>query len=137
MIKRLIAVIAAACILSIGGSGATQMPRDDTARDYSNITSREIAEQHVAQGKLYKILLFPAEFGGEERPENITYVPPGIPEIKDQLTGTLIRSTRDGLIDNLRVTPEYKGNSFVPARIRMFATHKTKKGSFNPVIEIW
>jgi hypothetical protein len=137
MIRHVITAIVAACFLSVGGSGATQMPRDESARDYSNVTSREMAEQLVAQGKLYKILLFPAEFGGEERPENIVYVPSGIPEIKDQLTGTLIRFLKDGLIDNLRVEPEYKGNSFVPARIRMFATHKTKTGSFNPVIEIW
>jgi len=137
MIKQLITAIAAACFLSAGGSGAMHMPKDDSQRDYSNVTSREIAERLVAQGKLHKILLFPAEFGGEDKPENITYVPSGIPEIKDQLTGTLIRFVKDGLIDNLRVEPEYKGHSFVPARIRIFATHKTKTGSFNPVIEIW
>lgn len=65
MIKQLITAIAAACFLSAGGSGAMHMPKDDSQRDYSNVTSREIAEQLVAEGKLHKILLFPAEFGGE------------------------------------------------------------------------
>ena len=137
MTRQWITRIVVAISLSVGSSGTTQMSRDQSLRDYSDVTSREVAEQHVAQGKLYKILLFPAEFGGEEISPNVSYVPSGIPETKDLLTGTLIRMVRDGSIDHLDVRPEYKGKSFVPARIRIFATHKTKSGSFNPVIEIW
>lgn len=132
MIRRFLATVAVALGLSAGAAGAT-----GAKPDYSAVTSREAADRLVSQGKLFKILLFPAEFGGEARPENIVYVPAGIPGIKDQLTGTLVRFVKQDLIDNLRVEPEYKGHSLVPARIRMFTTHKDKAGSFNPVIEIW
>lgn len=110
---------------------------EPAARDYSHITTRDAAEALVAKGELAVILLFPAEFGGEEIPGNMAYVPPGIPELKDQNTETLIRFFKDGLIDNLTVTPEYKGDSLVPSRIAIQATHSTKSGTFEPSIEIW
>jgi hypothetical protein len=89
------------------------------------------------QGKLVKILLFPIELGGQDRQENSIYVPAGIPAIKDQLTGSLMRFLEQGLINKLEVKPEYKGNSFVPAKIRMKAWHTEKAGGFEPVIDIW
>lgn len=114
------------------GSGNANAPLD-----FSNIDSREKAAQLAQEGKLFKILLFPAEFGGDDASHNIVYVPAGIPEIKDQITETLIRLVEDGLIDNLQVLPEYKGNSFVPARILMKTSHSGKAGQFNPSIEVW
>jgi|SRR3990167_2578929 len=105
--------------------------------DFSDVNSREKALELVKQGKLHKILLFPAEFGGQDLPHNVVYVPAGIPEIKDQITGTLIRFVEDGLIDNLEVSPEYKGGSFVPSKINMKTSHSGKSGKFNPSIEVW
>lgn len=105
--------------------------------DFSQVDSREKAEALAEKGELFKILLFPAEFGGQDVPPNTVYVPAGIPEIKDQITQTLIRFVEEGLIDNLSVSPEYKGNSFVPARIVMETSHSGKPGEFNPTIEIW
>jgi hypothetical protein len=60
------------------------------------VTSREAAEQLAAKGELFKILLFPEEFGGEDVVANVAYVPAGIPEIKDQLTALSSGSTRMG-----------------------------------------
>ena len=105
--------------------------------DYSSVVSREAAEEMVREGKLFRILLFPAEFGGEEIAHNIAYVPAGIPEAKDALTGTLIRYFEEGLIDKLSVQPDYRGASLVPTRIRFHASHGDKPGAFDPVIEIW
>ncbi|MEO1035336.1 MAG: hypothetical protein AAFX44_07245 [Pseudomonadota bacterium] len=109
----------------------------ETGLDFSHVDSREKAEELAEQGELFKILLFPAEFGGQDIPPNTVYVPAGIPEIKDQITQTLIRYVEDGVIDNLAVNPEYKGNSFVPAKILMETSHSGKSGTFNPTIEIW
>ncbi|MEJ2407021.1 MAG: hypothetical protein P8171_22605 [Candidatus Thiodiazotropha sp.] len=121
-------------ILGVIGMGAISA---DTPLDYSGVDSREKAVELVKEGKLYKILLFPAEFGGEDIPQNVVFVPAGIPEIKDKITGTLMRFVQEGLIDNLQVNPEYKGNSFVPSKINIKTSHSDKAGEFNPTIEIW
>lgn len=126
--KLLLAIIRALGISSVNA---------DTAQDYSNVDSREKAVELAKQGKLFKVLLFPSEFGGKDIPQNVVYVPEGIPEIKDQITGTLIRFVEEGLIDNLQVNPEYKGNSFVPSKINMNTSHSGKAGEFNPTIEVW
>ncbi len=109
----------------------------DTGLDFSHIDSKEKAIALSEKGELFKILLFPDEFGGQDIPQNVVYVPAGVPEIKDQITGTLIRFVKDGLIDNLKVEPEYKRRSFVPSKIKMFTSHSGKSGQFNPTIEIW
>ena len=105
--------------------------------DWSAVTSMEAALAVAEQGQLFKILLFPEAFGGEDVVLNRAYVPRGIPEIQQQLITSLTRSAEDGLIDRLDIAPEYKGDSFVPARLRIKASHSTKDGGFEQVIEIW
>jgi hypothetical protein len=105
--------------------------------DFSKVTSVAKAKELEAKGELVKTLLFPAEFGGEDIPANVVYVPAIAAEAKDMITGTLVKFVKDDLIDNLSVEPEYKGNSIVPSRIVMKATHQTKEGQFVPTIEIW
>ena len=68
----------------------------------------------------------------------MAYVPPGIPEAKNRLTGTLVRFAGAGLINRLEVVPEYKGRSLVPCRICMKAWHTERNGGFEPSIDdIW
>ena len=110
---------------------------EENKLDFSEIDSREIAEQLVEEGLLFKILLFPAELGGKDVTQNTAYVPAGIPEIKDKLTETLIKYVQDGLIDKLTVEPAYKGSSYVPSKIVMKASHSEKKSEFVPTIDIW
>ena len=105
--------------------------------DYSKVTSREKAQALEAKGELVKILLFPEEFGGPDTPENVVYVPKVAADIKDLITGTLVRFFKEGLIDNLQVEPKYKGNSFVPSRLVMKTSHSNREGKFNPTIEVW
>jgi hypothetical protein len=128
MKKLLLAILG---IIGMGNANA------GSPLDFSAIDSSEKAVKLAQEGKLFKILLFPAEFGGEDVPQNVVYVPAGIPDIKDKFTGTLIRFVQEGLIDNLQVSPEYKGNSFVPSKINMKTSHSGKAGEFNPTIEIW
>jgi hypothetical protein len=40
-------------------------------------------------------------------------------------------------VDGLKVVPEYNGDSFVPCRIKFSATSSTKKGGFEPTLEMW
>ena len=112
---RMLARFLLVCLAAIA-AGASHGEDD---MDFSHVDSLDKAMALAEEGKLFKILLFPAEFGGQDVPPNVVYVPAGIPEIKDQITGTLIRFVNEGLIDNLVVNPEYKGNSFVPSRIVM------------------
>lgn len=133
--KRLFAAAVAA--LGISASQAAAPSQPEGAPDFSQVTSREAALKLASEGKLFKILLFPPEFGGEDVAPNVVYVPAGIPEIKDQITGTLIRFYNEGLIDKLNVSPEYKGSSFVPSKIHLKATHSKKGGGFEPTIDIW
>jgi hypothetical protein len=121
-------------LLGIIGTASAQA---GTGLDFSEITSREKAEALYSQGKLEKILLFPSELGGENVPENTTFVPLGISDIKNQVTGTLVRFLEEGTINKLTVEPEYKGKSFIPSKIKMRAWHSDKKGEFNPSIEVW
>jgi len=127
----------AAIIFALGMAPSLATPPDSPARDYSHITSREAAEALAAKGQLFKVLLFPEEFGGESTAMNVVYVPAGIPEEKDRITGTLVRFFEEGLIDRLTVTPEYKGKSVVPSRIVFEATYSSRDSRFEPVIDIW
>ena len=105
--------------------------------DFSQVISREIAEELFAEGALEKSLLFPGEFGGEDRPENQVYLPLGIGNLKNESTETIASWVDDGLIEHLTVTPEYRGKSVVPCRIHLTGTHPDRLGSLGYTIEIW
>jgi hypothetical protein len=130
-------VIHARSPFAIGASKAREAPAVNTPLDFSHVTSNAMVGRLFAQGKLQKLLLLPAEFGGEDVPQNVVYVPPGILPVKDELTGTLVRFAKEGLINKLQVVPEYRGDSFVPCKIRIKAWHSDKQGGFEPSIDVW
>ncbi|MEM8919224.1 MAG: hypothetical protein AAGE37_10225 [Pseudomonadota bacterium] len=134
---RLALVMGAALTMPLPSVSAASAKGEKVLPDYSHVTSAAAARALAEEGKLTKILLFPAEFGGEDRPGNVVYVPPEAAAAKDLVTGTLIRYVEEDLIDNLTVDAEYKGDSFIPSRILMKATHSSKDGTFNPTISIW
>jgi len=106
--------------------------------DWAQVKSLEAAQALARQGLLFKILLFPAELGGEDVPPNTAYVPRGIPESQEQVVGMIVRIMQDGLADQMNVNAEYKGDSFVPAKIHMKVWDSSgKQGAFEPVIPIW
>jgi hypothetical protein len=130
--RRQAAMMPALALLFLGAPALAQ-----ETPDYSDVTSRERAEQLVAEGRLARILLFPAEFGGEDNPLNTAFVPPAIVAVRQQLIATLTGYVEQRLVDRMTVSPEYRGNSMVPARIRFRATSSTGPATFEPVIEIW
>jgi hypothetical protein len=113
------------------------MPARKTAVDYSHVRSRELARQLAEQGMLFEVTLFPEEFGGNREPPNLVYVPAGIPEMKDLVTEALLTLHGEGLVDRLDFEVDYKGESFVPSRIRVRATHSARSRTFEPQIGIW
>jgi hypothetical protein len=106
-------------------------------RDFSKVTSAVLAEAEVKNGMLVRIHLFPLEFGGKDIPQNVTWIPAGMDEVRLKLMGTLQRFASEGLINKLSVEPEYNGDSFVPCRITYNAVHSEKGGGFTPTMELW
>ncbi|HYI47326.1 MAG TPA: hypothetical protein VEX35_02575 [Allosphingosinicella sp.] len=105
--------------------------------DYSEVTSLEIAARWAADGRLARILLFPAELGGEDVPPNVSYVPPAILPLRTRAIEELGARAQEGLIDRMNVNPDYAGRSFVPVRLRFDAGHSSTRHRFERVIEIW
>ena len=53
--------------------------------DYRDIDSREKAEDLYRRGELKKVLLLPAEFGGQDILANVVYVPATTAQLKARL----------------------------------------------------
>ena len=111
-------------------------PPPSVAEQMAAITSRDAAEAAWRAGKLARIFLFPPEFGGEDRRENVVYVPLWIPEQKDISTRQVQALVRGGQVDELVVTPSYKDGSVVPAKLVITAT-KAGEPRYQGDIEIW
>ena len=105
--------------------------------DFSHVTSLEHARELVADGRLLETLLFPFELGGEARPENVVFVPPEVAGLQTKLTASLGQMFQDELIDQVRLVPEYRGKSFIPAKISVSAWHSQKPGRFERSIRVW
>ena len=88
--------------------------------NFSSIASLEDAQDACQSGILTKMLLLPIEFGGEDIPENLVYVPPGVSKRMKESVDFLMDSVRSGLSE-IEVRPEYRGLSFVPIKIRLTA----------------
>ena len=123
---------------SLFGKSKEEATAPAAAPDYAHVKSNAQAMALCESGELFKILLFPAEFGGEDVPHNVVYVPRGVPEAQQMIVGTLVRFVEEGTINQLTVNPEYKGDSFVPSRILMRAWNSEKPGGeFAPALEVW
>jgi len=123
-------LIAGAALFALGNSASPDRP------DFSQVTSKAIAKEMAARGRLVRVALFPTELGGPDVPENEIYLPPAVISSRAMIIGTLDRFAGDGLITDLKVTPDYKGASLVPSRIFFRATGK-KKGGFTAELEVW
>jgi hypothetical protein len=110
---------------------------DGQKRDYSTVDSEEKAKALYREGKLELLYLFPLEFGGKEIPQNTLYVPLGIAAIKQQIDGMVRDLIMAEAVTEYRAVPEYKGDSFIPSKIKITASHPKKPGGANPTIDIW
>ena len=105
--------------------------------DFSAVDSLEKAQALYNEGKLERLYLFPLEFGGQEIPQNILYVPPGIAAIKKQIDGAVANMVKEGLVASYVAEPEYKGDSFIPSKIKIKTSHPQKPGGVDRTINIW
>jgi hypothetical protein len=103
--------------------------------DFSSVDSRAKAEDLFHQGQLEKLLLLPLEFGGDDQPENILYVPVGVAAVKSGIDLNIIRPlVSEGKISQYEAEPEYQGDSFIPISINIRAW---EPGKFATTINIW
>lgn len=88
------------------------------------VDSLEKAEELYAQGQLERMLLFPTEFGGQDFPQNVVYVPVGFTAAKAEIDNNVISPLiRDGKVQAYSAVPEYEGTSFIPIVIEIAAWH--------------
>jgi len=105
--------------------------------DFSDVTTRAAARRLVPEGRLVEISLFPVELGGPDAPPNMGYITPEAAEVRAIVIGTLTRFMQEDVIDRLTVVPDYKGDSIVPSRITMTASHSGEGGSIGTTIDVW
>jgi hypothetical protein len=129
-----LAVLAAASALAPLAAAQEEIPG---APDFSAVTTKRAAQQLVREGRLVRISLFPTELGGSDDPMNTSFITPEAAEVRELVIGTLRRLLEQDAIDRLNVQPDYKGDSIVPSRITMSATHSGQDGSINTAIEVW
>lgn len=118
-------------------SPATAQEADTPAPDFSNVTTKAAARKLVREGRLVKILYFPAELGGPDEPQNVGYITPEAAAARDAVIDRLGHLVEDGTVDQMRVVPDYKGDSVVPSRITFTARHGDHDGSIELAIEVW
>lgn len=103
--------------------------------DFSAVDSLEKAEELFRKGELHKLLLLPAEFGGQDVPENVVYVPEIAIQMKAQVDFDIIGPMiEQGTVRRYQAVPEYEGNSFVPSSIKVVAYDP---GRFEASLDIW
>ena len=110
---------------------------ETNSRDFSAVDSLAKAQALYEGGKLEPLFLFPLEFGGQRIPQNVVYVPPGIASIKQQIDSAIGSMVKEGLVGSYAAEPEYKGNSFVPSKIKIKTSHPQKPGGVDRTINIW
>lgn len=111
------------------------LKKKNTGPDYSSIDSKEKAEDLFQKGQLKKLLLLPSEFGGQDIPPNVVYVPEFAVDLKASTDQNIILPlAQEGKITRYNATPEYEGNSFIPAAINIVASEPQ---SFTYKVAIW
>ncbi len=103
--------------------------------DFSNIDSREKAEELFKQGILGKLFLMPLEFGGQDIPPNFVFVPHFVIDLKRDIDFNIVKPlVAEGKARHYSAAPKYQGKSFIPSSILVSAS---EPGSFSSTIAIW
>ena len=103
--------------------------------DFSDIDSIVKADALFQEGKLEKLLMRPACFGGEDNVLNTLYVPLGTAELKERIdTHTVAVLASEGKVMQYSAKPEYQGKSVIPIAVTVVAS---EPGSFTATINIW
>ena len=103
--------------------------------DFSDVDSIAKADALFQEGKLEKLLMRPACFGGEDNVLNTLYVPLGTAELKERIdTHTIAVLASEGTVTQYSAQPEYQGKSVIPIAVTVVAS---EPGSFTATINIW
>jgi len=105
--------------------------------DCAAITSLQAAEGCARDGYLVKTYLFPVELGGEAIPQNVIYLTKQAAEEKARTTQELIALVQAGTVNKASVVPEYRGDSFIPAKIFVTAWRDGEPVHREMTIEVW
>lgn len=109
--------------------------QDCDGPSFAHVDSASKVKELFELGILEPLYLMPLEFGGPDVANNRLYVPIGIADIKMSMDiGIIAPLIEKGTVSHYSATPEYIGDSFVPARIVIKATNP---GHFESCIEIW
>ena len=112
-----------------------QKPSRPDGPDFSGIDSQAKAEDLFRRGDLEKLYLMPLEFGGEDIPLNVLYVPIGVADIKSGIDNNIIGPlAAEGTVTEYKAEPEYQGTSFIPIAVKVTAWNP---GQFTTTINIW
>lgn len=104
--------------------------------DFSDIDSPHKAGEACFQGRLVKVLLLPVELGGQDRQENVSYIPIELQMSWNRAVAELLNVIDLGFRD-ISIIPEYCGVSLVPARIKISAAASGMPPKYEREIEIW
>lgn len=110
-------------------------PAKSPGPDFSDVDSLAKAKGLYRKGKLEKLFCMPLDFGGQDVPENVLYVPLGVAKVKDRIDATMIRPLIEaGKVTKYTAEPEYQGDSFIPIAVKITAS---EPGEFTTTINIW
>ncbi|HKI35533.1 MAG TPA: hypothetical protein VKA46_26995 [Gemmataceae bacterium] len=112
-----------------------QDPPEASGPDFSEIDCQSKAVEMFRKGDLEKLYLMPLEFGGQDIPQNVLFVPVGLAAVKSRIDinviGPLVES---GKVSQYTAVPEYQGKSFIPIAIKVMASNP---GQFSATINLW
>ena len=127
MNRSLVAAFLAA--LSIGAAAQSV--------DYAEVDSAAKARALFEQGKLERVHLFPVEFGGADLAVNVVYLPGPAADAKKKVDLAVRKRIEEGALKRYSASPEYKGDSFIPSRLKIRAWNPESGESMNEVVEVW
>lgn len=103
--------------------------------DFSSVNSHAKADELWQRGELQRLHLIPLEFGGQDIPPNVVYVPAFAVEMKSRIDSNIVKPLIAGKkVTRYAATPEYQGESFVPIAIKISATDPE---AFSARVAIW
>jgi hypothetical protein len=108
--------------------------RPSQTLDFSTIDSNEKALKLYNENRLAKLHLIALDFGGDDGPSNILFVPVAAVQQKTKLDKELMHMLEAGLKIGFNASPEYKGKSFIPSKIIIKITGDINR---TEIIEIW
>lgn len=102
---------------------------------WAHVDSASAVEAQVASGALVAVERIPAAAGGQPGPQNVLYLPPALAQRKRELDAQASAMIQRGEASGYAAEPEYRGSSFVPARVRLVV--HTAGGPQSQLIEVW